>query len=56
MEKECNQIIDNVCEYICYEWSTDQINTCDDFKKIALELKEIYAKENGLKTSRHKGR
>ncbi len=36
MEKECNQIIDNVCEYICYEWSTDKINTCDDFKRIAV--------------------
>ena len=56
MEKECNQIIDDVCEYICHEWSIDRINTCDDFKKIASELKKIYAKENELKTRRHRGR
>lgn len=46
MDKDYNQVIDDVCKYICYEWSLDKINTCGDFERIASELKEIYAKQN----------
>ena len=35
-----NGTIDEVCQYICYEWSLDKINTCDDFEKIANTLHE----------------
>ena len=41
MDTAYNKIIDEVCNYICYEWSLDKINSCDDFERIAREIKEI---------------
>lgn len=36
--------VEETCQYLKYEWATENLITCDDFDKVAEQLKENYGK------------